>query len=109
MHHHDHLFQHIHPSIDPCAQCSLVSNHPMSPHFLTVGEFPELQAIGLALVFWATACVGLHPLCYWISFVFLLYGRRICTHLVDSLHPSLTHFLGKFSGLGLALVADVVV
>src|SRR6218665_2411375 len=25
--------------------------------------------------------------CHWISFVFLLYGRRICTHSVD---PSLT-------------------
>src|SRR6218665_3887838 len=44
--------------------------------------------------------------CHWISFVFLLYGRRICTHSVD---PSLTHFLGEFPGLGLALVPDVVV
>src|SRR6218665_3537147 len=37
---------------------------------------------------------------------FLLYGRCIATHSVD---PSLTHFLGEFPGLGLALVADVVV
>src|SRR6218665_370862 len=44
--------------------------------------------------------------CHWISFVFFLYGRRICTHSVD---PSLTHFLGEFPGLGLALVPDVVV
>src|SRR6218665_2967613 len=52
-----------------------------------------------------------HPLfftCHWISFVFLLYGRRrpICTHSVD---PSLAHFLGEFPGLGLALVPYVVV
>ena|SRR6218665_2912524 len=33
-------------------------------------------------------------------------GRCICTHLVD---PSLTHFLGEFPGLGLALEPDVVV
>src|SRR6218665_1929119 len=44
--------------------------------------------------------------CHWISFVFLLYGRRICAHSGD---PSLTHFSGEFSGLGLALVSDVVV
>src|SRR6218665_1486360 len=37
---------------------------------------------------------------------FLLYGRRIATHSVD---PSLTHFLGEFPGLGLALGPDVVV
>ena len=38
--------------------------------------------------------------------MFLLYGRRIATHSVD---PSLTHFLGEFPGLGLALAPDVVV
>ena len=38
--------------------------------------------------------------------MFLLYGRRIATHSVD---PSLTHFLGEFPGLGLALVPNVVV
>ena len=38
--------------------------------------------------------------------MFLLYGRRICTHSVD---PSITHFVGEFPGLGLALVPDVVV
>src|SRR6218665_1679162 len=43
---------------------------------------------------------------HWISIVFLLYGRRIATHSVD---PSLTHFLGEFPGVGLALVPDVVV
>ena len=43
---------------------------------------------------------------HWISFVFFLYDRRICTHLVD---PLLTHFFGEFPGLGVALVPDVVV
>jgi len=38
--------------------------------------------------------------------VFLLYGQHIATHSVDS---SLTYFLGKFPGLGLALIPDVVV
>src|SRR6218665_3227382 len=80
------------------------------------------RLLGLVPVSWATARVGvhslpfafhisvfLHPLfftCHWISFVFLLYDRRICTHSVD---PSLTHFVGEFPGLGLALVPDVVV
>src|SRR6218665_604943 len=78
------------------------------------------QLLGLALVSWAFAVLGSIALpftfhtwcfpfaliCHWISIVFLLYGRRIATHLVD---PSLTHFLGKFPGLGLALVLNVVV
>ena len=38
--------------------------------------------------------------------MFLLYGRRIVAHSVD---PSLSHFLGEFPGLGLALVPDGVV
>ena len=42
--------------------------------------------------------------CRWISFVFLLHGRRICTHSVD---PSLTPFLCEFPGMKLALVPDV--
>ena len=43
-------------------------------------------------------------ICHWISFVFLLYDRHTCTHSID---PSLAD--GKFPGLGLALVPDVVV
>src|SRR6218665_3171955 len=43
-------------------------------------------------------------LCHCISFVILLYGRRICTHSTD---PSLSPFLGEFPGLVLALVPDV--
>src|SRR6218665_1577255 len=68
------------------------------------------QLLGLALVSWAFARIGVHRLpylmfsirsfCHWISIVFLLlYG--IATHSVD---PSLTHFLGEFSGLGLTLI-----
>src|SRR6218665_2630831 len=53
-----------------------------------------------------TWCFPFALICHWISIVFLLYGRRIATHLVD---PPLTHILGKFPGLGLALVHDVVV
>src|SRR6218665_3373339 len=45
-------------------------------------------------------------ICHWISFVFLVYGRRIATHSVD---PSLTYFLDEFPGLGLALITDVVI
>ena len=42
--------------------------------------------------------------CHWILFVFLLYGRRICT---DSIDLSLAD--GEFPGLGTALILDVVV
>src|SRR6218665_124008 len=66
------------------------------------------------MVSWATACLGVHRLfsfafhssvlfhslfftSYWISLMFLLYDRRICTHSVDH---SLTHCLGEFPGLG---------
>src|SRR6218665_1325627 len=51
-------------------------------------------------------CFPFALICHWISIVFLLYGRRITPHSVD---PPLTHFLGEFPGLGLALVPDVVV
>src|SRR6218665_1157441 len=58
-----------------------------------------------------TLCFPFALICHWISIVFLLYGRRITTHSVDthSVDPPLTHFLGEFPGLGLALVPDVVV
>src|SRR6218665_2376510 len=90
----------------------------MSHLFLTIGEFPSYRD-------WLW-CPGFRPhwcpsplylrvpylmfsirsFCHWISIVFLLYGRRIATH---SVVPSLTHFVGKFPGLGLAVVPDVVV
>src|SRR6218665_1780952 len=68
------------------------------------GLSPVLVSIALHLPY--TWCFPFALICHWISFVFLLYGRRIATHSVD---PSLTHFLGEFPGLGLALVPDVVV
>src|SRR6218665_2188773 len=48
-----------------------------------------------------TWCFPFALICHWISIVFLLYGRRIAIHSVGS---SLTHFLGEFPGLELALV-----
>src|SRR6218665_592495 len=92
-------------------QCPLTSS---------LGEFPDYQdwlwypglspvSVSIALSFAFHISVLFHPLfvtCHWISFVFLLYGRCICTHSVD---PSLTHFLGEVPGVGLALVPDVVV
>ena|SRR6218665_2921891 len=92
-------------------QCPLTSS---------LGEFPDYQdwlwypgllrvLVSIAFPFAFHISVSFHPLfftCHWISFVFLLYGRSICTH---SVNPSLTHSLGEFPGLGLALVPDVVV
>src|SRR6218665_394705 len=84
------------------------------PFSSSLGEFPSYWD-WLCMVSWAFARIGVHRpslrfpylvfpfalFCHWISIVFLLYGRRIATHSVD---PSLTHFLGEFPGLGLALV-----
>ena len=86
---------------------------------MSLGEFPDYCLLGLAQVSWFAARVGEHRLfpfafhisvffhslliCHWISFVLLLYDRRICTHSID---PSLAD--GEFPGLGLALVPDVV-
>src|SRR6218665_3556243 len=69
------------------------------------GLSPVLVSIALLFAFhiW---CFPFALICHWISIVFLLYGRRIATLSVD---PSLTRFLGKFPGLGLALVPHVVV
>ena len=97
-------------------QCSLTSS--LHVH---VGEFLDNWAGSGILGY--TARVGVHRLSlrlpyvgafshslfftsHWISIVFLLQGRCICTHSVD---PSLTHFLGEFPGLGLAMEPDVVV
>src|SRR6218665_3172592 len=67
--------------------------------------FRPLVSIALPFAF-HTWCFPFALICHWISIVFLLYDRRIATHSVD---PSLTHFLGEFPVLGLALVPDVVV
>src|SRR6218665_793165 len=69
------------------------------------GLLPVLVSITLPFAF-HTWCFPFAFICHWITIVFLLYGRRIATHSVDT---SFTHFLGEFSGLGLALVLDVVV
>src|SRR6218665_1921083 len=69
------------------------------------GLSPVLVSIALPFAF-HTWCFPFALVCHWISIVFLLYRRRIATHSVD---PSLTHFLGEFPGLGLALVSCVVV
>src|SRR6218665_3555162 len=69
------------------------------------GLWPVLVSIALPFAF-HTWCFPFALICHWISIVFLLYGRRIATHSVDS---SFTHFSGEFPGLGLALVPDVVV
>src|SRR6218665_2616071 len=92
----------------------------MSHRFLTLGEFPSYWdwrwcpglspvLVSIAFPFALHTCTWCFPFAlifHWISIVFLLYGRRIATH---SVNPSLTHFLGEFPGLGLALVPDVVV
>src|SRR6218665_3742217 len=73
------------------------TKHNTLPHFLTS---LISRLLGLALVSWATARVGVHHFfpspstsrcfyihfftCHRISFVFLLYDRRICTHSIDS-------------------------
>ena len=67
--------------------------------------------LGLAVVSWAFARIGVHRPSI-RSYLPLDFNRvsslrrRIATHSVD---PSLTHFLGEFPGLGLALIPDVVV
>src|SRR6218665_2439150 len=87
----------------------------------SLGEFPAIRigsgvlgfrpywcpsdSIALPFAFY-TWCFPFAAICHWISIVFLLHGRRIATHSVD---PSLSHFLGEFPGLGLALIPDVVV
>src|SRR6218665_2122387 len=70
------------------------------------GLSPVLVSIALPFAS-HTWCFPFALICHLISIVFLLYGRRITTHSVDS---SLTHILGaQFPGLGLALVPRVVV
>src|SRR6218665_3857932 len=69
------------------------------------GLSPVLVSIALPFAFHAW-CFPFALICHWISIVFLVYDRRICTHSVD---PSLTHFLDEFPGLGLGLVPDVEV
>src|SRR6218665_4049106 len=68
------------------------------------GIAPVNKLVSLTWLLWALKSFRSFTLHY-ITIVFLLYGRRITIHWVD---PSLTHFLGEFPGLGLALVPHVV-
>src|SRR6218665_4050606 len=84
----------------------------------SLGEFTSYW--GLALVSWAFARIGVH--CPSLRFPYLVFSNRSYLPLdfnrVSSLRPMYRHpfgrpftysFLGEFSGLGLALVPDVVV
>src|SRR6218665_54466 len=87
-------------------------------HLFLIRCVPQL--LGLALVSWAFTRIGVHrpslrfpylvfSICPYLPFDFNPFSSfffRIATH---SVAPSLTHFLGEFPGLGLALVPDVVV
>jgi len=94
----------IHPAIHRSmssapfgVQCPLTSS---------LGEFlgywdwlwlsPVFAFITSPFAFHISVCFHLLFTCNWISFVFLLYGRRICTHSVD---PSLTHLIDSLPKL----------
>src|SRR6218665_1148298 len=91
-------------------QCPISSSQGEFPSYWDwlwcPGLSPVLVSIALPFAF-HTWCFPFAVICQcWISIEFLLYGRRVATHSVD---PSLSHFLGEFPGLGLALIPDVVV
>src|SRR6218665_1788605 len=76
--------------------------YPGVPPVLVPIAFPFAFHISVffhSLFFICHPAIGFHS-------CFFIYGRRIRTHSVD---PSLTHFIGEFPGLRLALVPDVVV
>src|SRR6218665_3466886 len=92
-------------------QCSLTSSLGEFPGYYGwlwyLGLSPVLVSIALPFTFHILVFLNLlFFTCHWISFVFLLFGRRIFTHSVD---PSLTHFLGELPGLELAVVPDAAV
>src|SRR6218665_58031 len=106
----------IHPSIDPWAQRRRC---PMFPHFLTRRVS---RLLGLALVYWAFARVGVHRLSLCLPYLGVIPSTRLHLPLdfirVSSLRPTYLlpfgqpftySLLGEFPGLGLALVPDVVV
>src|SRR6218665_1613357 len=89
-------------------QCSISSSLGEFPSYWDWHWCPGLSSVLVSITLpfaFHIWCFTFALICHWISIVFLLYGRRIATHSVD---PSLTHFLGEFPGLGLALVPDVV-
>src|SRR6218665_2586535 len=90
-------------------QCPISSSLGEVPSYWDWLRYPRLSPVLASIAHpfaFHTWCFPFALICHWISIVFLLYGRRICTHSDD---PSLTHFLGEFPSLGLALVPDVVV
>src|SRR6218665_1753564 len=90
-------------------QCPISSSLGESPSYWDWLWCPELSPVlvSVALLFdFHTWCFPFAVICHWISIVFLLYGRCIATQSVD---PSLSHFLGEFPGLRLALIQDGVV
>src|SRR6218665_1524003 len=92
-------------------QCPLTSSQGAFPDYKDWLWYPGLLPVLVPIAFPFTFLISMffHSLfftCHWISFVFPLYGRCICIHSVD---PLLTHFLGEFPGLELALVPNVVV
>src|SRR6218665_3700844 len=98
-------------SVPVGVQCPLTSSQGEFLGYWDWLWYPGLPPVLVSIAFpFAFHILVFFPLlffpCHWISFVFLLYGRCICTHSVD---PSLTHFIGEFPGLELALVPDVVV
>src|SRR6218665_3396111 len=85
-------------------QCTISSSLGEFPSYWDWLWCPGLSPVLVSIAFpftFHTWCFPFALICHLISIVFLLYGRRIATH-------SLTHFLGEFPGLGLALVPDVV-
>src|SRR6218665_2273276 len=90
-------------------QCPISSSLGEFPSYWDWLWCPVLSPVLVSMVLpfaFHTWCFPFALICHWISSVFLLYGRRIATHSVNT---SPTHFLREFPGLGLALVPDVVV
>ena len=107
--------------LNPSIHCSMGSA-PIGvqcPHFLTRWVSGLL---GLALVSWAIAHVGVHHISLRLPYLsvfpftrfhlplnFILVSSLRLMYLHPSVDPSLIHFLGECPGLGLALVPGVVV
>src|SRR6218665_3912974 len=90
-------------------QCPISSSLCQFPSYWVWLWCPGLSPVSVSIHLpfaFHTWCFPFALICHWISIVFLLYGRCIAIHSVD---PSLTHFLGVFPVLGLALLPDVVV
>src|SRR6218665_3440357 len=91
-------------------QCPLSSLLGEFPGYWDWFRYPGLRPVLVSIIFSPFAfhiSVFFHSLfyvCHWISFVLLLYDRRICTHSID---PSLAD--GEFPDLGLALIPDAFV